>query len=236
MFPGPGKADIAGMRVSTAWFERPHVPLAVLGTVLVWVSSIAGSGFSPISIPFALWSTLPYGVLWIAGSRLRDRWPVLGAGMAAIAADVGIRAAVFVWPRGSIAAIALVFSPAYITAIVMPAGAVAGWLLGMLWRWHLAGRAMALTLGPIALGLLALGLARPELFPTAVLARRDLLQRIGPPRVVAGGDAFVSVPVSTKAAVRAGRIDIRSPIRIDEDDTRRSDRTGNIHDSSAGTR
>jgi len=188
------------MRAGKAWFERPRVPLAVLGTVLVWVSSIAGSGFSPLSIPFALWSTLPYGVLWIAGSRLQDRWPVLGAGMAAIAADVGIRAAVFVWPRGSTAAIALVFSPAYITAIVMPVAAVAGWLLGMLWRWHLAGRAIVLTLGPIALGLLALGLARPELFPTTVLARRDVLQRIGPPRVVVGGDAFESVPVTTNSA------------------------------------
>jgi hypothetical protein len=66
---------------------------------------------------------VPYVVLWVAGRALRDPWPALGAGSAAIAADLGIRAAVFLWPRGSTAAIALVFSPAYITAIVMPIGA-----------------------------------------------------------------------------------------------------------------
>jgi hypothetical protein len=193
---------MAGMRarLRTAWLERPHVGLASLGTVLVWVSSLAGSGFSPISLPFAIWSTLPYGVLWIVGSRMRDRWLTLGAGAAAIAADLGIRAAVFVWPRGSTAAIALVFSPAYITAVIMPVGAAAGWLLGRMWRWHMAGRVAALTIGPIGLGLMMLGLARPELFPSTVLARRALLQRIGPPRIVVGSDAFTSAPVSTQSA------------------------------------
>jgi hypothetical protein len=87
---------------------------------------------------------VPYVVLWVAGRALRDPWPALGAGSAAIAADLGIRAAVFLWPRGSTAAIALVFSPAYITAIVMPIGAGAGWLLGRRWRWHAAGRVVAI--------------------------------------------------------------------------------------------
>jgi hypothetical protein len=131
---------------------------------------------------------------------LPDPWPSLGAGTAAIATDLGIRAAVFLWPRGSTAAIALVFSPAYITAIVMPVGAAAGWLFGRMWRWHLAGRALTLLAGPLALGLLTLGLARPDLFPTTVVQRRAALERIGPPRVVVGGDAFESVSVSTKSA------------------------------------
>jgi hypothetical protein len=180
--------------------ERPYVPLAILGVVLVWTTSIAGSGFSPLSLPFALWSTTPYAVLWIVGSRMQDRWPALGAGTSALAADLGIRAAVFLWPRGSTAAIALVFSPAYITALVMPIGATAGWLFGKLWRWRLAGRILVLTAGPIALGLLTLGLARPEIFPTTVLKRRALLERIGPPRVAVGAETFQSIPVSAKAA------------------------------------
>ena len=180
--------------------ERPHAPLAILGVVLVWTTSIAGSGFSLLSLPFALWSTTPYAVLWILGSRLRDPWPALGAGTAALAADLGIRASVFLWPRGSTAAIALVFSPAYITALIMPIGATAGWLLGTLWRWRLAGRILVLTIGPVALGLLTLGLARPEIFPTTVLKRRALLERIGPPHVVIGAETFESIPMSTKAA------------------------------------
>jgi len=180
--------------------ERPYVPLAIVGVVLVWTTSIAGSGFSLLSLPFALWSTTPYAVLWIVASRLRDPWPALGAGTAALAADLGIRASVFLWPRGSTAAIALVFSPAYITAIVMPIGATGGWLFGQLWRWRLAGRVLVLTIGPIALGLLALGLARPEIFPTTVLKRRARLERIGPPRVTVGAEIFESIPVSTKAA------------------------------------
>lgn len=187
-------------RAGRAIFERPHVGLASIGTVLVWVSSIVGSGFSLISIPFAIWSTLPYGVLWIAGVMLRDRWVTIGAGTAAVAADLAIRASVFLWPRGSTAAIALVFSPAYITIFVMPVGAATGWVLGRLWRWHIAGRIAALTIGPGVLGLMMVGLARPDLFPTTVLARRALLERIGPPRVVIGADAFTSVPVSTSAA------------------------------------
>src|SRR5688572_14342571 len=100
--------------------KRPHSALAILGIILTSLTSIVGSGFSVWSLPFALWAALPYGVLWIVGRLLRDPWPSLGAGTAAIAADIGIRAAVFLWPRGSTAAVALVFSPAYITAVVMP--------------------------------------------------------------------------------------------------------------------
>ena len=180
--------------------ERPYVPLAIVGVVLVWTTSIAGSGFSLLSLPFALWSTVPYAVLWIVGRRLQKPWLVLGAGTSALAADLGIRASVFLWPRGSTAAIALVFSPAYITALVMPIGATVGWLCGQMWRWHVAGRLIVATIAPIAAGLLTLGLARPELFPTTVVKRRALLERIGQPRVVIGAETFESFPVSTKAA------------------------------------
>lgn len=180
--------------------ERAYVPLAILGIVLVWTTSIAGSGFSLLSLPFALWSTAPYAVLWIVGRRLQNPWLTIGAGTSALAADLGIRASVFLWPRGSTAAIALVFSPAYITALVMPIGATAGWLFGKMWRWHIAGRIAVLTVGPLALGLITLGLARPELFPTTVLKRRALLERIGEPGVQIGSDTFESIPVSTKAA------------------------------------
>jgi hypothetical protein len=188
--------------------KRPHVTLAIAGAIVVSLTSIVGSGFSPLSIPFAAWSMVPYGVLWLVGRAIRDPWPAIGAGTAAIAADIGIRAAVFLWPRGSTAAIALVFSPAYITAIVTPVGAGAGWLLGRMWRWHAAGRFVTIVVGPTLLGLLILWLARPELFPTTVITRRATLERIGPPRVVAGADVFESVAVTTKSAwFAAGDLD-----------------------------
>jgi hypothetical protein len=194
-------ADTANMEAAgSPLLERPHVPLAIVGVVLVWTTAIAGSGFSPLSLPFALWSTVPYAVLWIVGGQVQKPWLVLGAGASALAADLGIRASVFLWPRGSTAAIALVFSPAYITAFVMPIGATVGWLCGRIWRWHEAGRLIVTTISPIALGLLILGLARPELFPTTVVKRRALLERIGQPRVVTGAETFESFPVSTKAA------------------------------------
>src|SRR5262245_21458753 len=120
--------------------ERPSKPLALIGIVLVWATSIAGSGFSLLSLPFALWSTVPYAVLWFVGGLLPNPWLALGAGASALAAELGIRASVFLWPRGSTAAIALVFSPVYITAVVMPIGATVGWLFGKMWRWHIAGR------------------------------------------------------------------------------------------------
>jgi hypothetical protein len=197
----PAHADTADMvrGVIASTFERPHATLAMAGVIIVSLTSIVGSGFSLLSIPFALWSMVPYGVLWLVGGALRDPWPAVGAGTAAIAADIGIRAAVFLWPRGSTAAIALVFSPAYVTAIVMPVGAGAGWVLGRMWRWHAAGRLVTIVVGPTLLGLLILSLARPELFPTTVMARRARLERIGAARVVAGADRFESVAVTMTA-------------------------------------
>jgi hypothetical protein len=63
-------ADTADMEATgSPVLERPYVPLAIVGVVLVWTTSIAGSGFSPLSLPFALWSTVPYAVLWIVGRR-----------------------------------------------------------------------------------------------------------------------------------------------------------------------
>jgi hypothetical protein len=183
---------------SERFVRQLHTLLPVLGAVLVSVTSIVGSGFSPLALAFVLWSAIPYGVLWLVARVARNPWPVVGAGSAALAAELGIRAAVFLWPRGSTAAVALVFSPFYILAVVMPAGAVLGWLFGRLWRWHALGRAMVTIATPVLLGLLTLGLARPELFPTAVIKRRALLERVGPPRVVSGSAAFESIPIPAK--------------------------------------
>lgn len=90
----------------------------------------------------------------------------------------------------------------------MPAGAALGWLAGRAWRQHALGRAAVIVLAPVIAGLTLLGFARPDLFPTTVLRRRALLERIGPPRVVTGAAAFASTPVADRSQwVMAAELD-----------------------------
>lgn len=168
---------------------------AVAGVVVV-VSSLMGGGPSVGVLGFAAWALLPWLLLLVAARVLREPWAVAGAGLVGLAVEAGVRASVFVYPRGSTAAIALVFSPVFIAAVAMPAGAVAGWIAARLVRGrHVALRGALALVAAVALGLIVLGLARPELFPTAVWNRRRALERIGPPRVVTGAGAFELVPV-----------------------------------------
>jgi len=176
--------------------REPSFYITGIGSIVVVVTSIVASAFNPLAIPFALWSLLPYAVIFLAGRWMTNPWPAAGASLAALATELGVRASVFVWPRGSTAAIVLVFSPVYILALAAPLGAALGWVAGKAWRWHLAGRALVVLVAPVALGLTVLAFARPELFPTTVARRRALLERIGPPRVVVGAGAFESTPVS----------------------------------------
>jgi len=180
--------------------------LALLGGGVALGSTLFVSAFSgPMGLfggmAFGLWALVPYLLLLVFGRVVSSPWAVGGAGLAALAAECGIRAAVFLFPRGSTAALALIFSPAWIAALALPVGALAGFLLGRLWRTgHVAGRGLAATLGALALVLVVLGLARPELLPTAVLKRRQVLERLGPPRVVTGGERFDGVFVSDRSA------------------------------------
>lgn len=194
-------AQDGGERKIPVMFERltrdPRALLPALGALVVLVTTAVASIGSLLAIPFALWSLVPWAVLFALSRRSQlGPWTLGGAGVAALAAEIGIRASVFVWPRGSTAAIALVFSPAVILVAVMPAGAALGWLAGRAWRRHALGRAAVVVLAPVIAGLTLVGFARPDLFPTTVYQRRALLERIGPPRVVTGAAAFVNTPVS----------------------------------------
>lgn len=171
--------------------------LAALGALLVIGSSLLAGGWGAVG--FALWALAPYALLVLAARLLPNPWAIGGAGAAALATELGIRAAVFVYPRGSTAAVALVFSPAVIAALALPGGAAAGLVLGRVWRsGNPVARALVSVVAPAALGLIVLGFARPELFPTALLRRRAALERIGPPRVVTGSASFESVPVTER--------------------------------------
>lgn len=165
--------------------------IAGVAVALVIITGAIGSGFSPLAIPFMLWALLPYGVLLMLSRGITNVWTIRGAGAAALAVETGIRAAVFLFPRGSTAAIALVFSPALIGAVAMPIGAAAGWLFGRAFdRSGVLLRIPLSMVAVIALALTFIAFARPELFPTAVIERRAALSTVGDPRVVAGADTF----------------------------------------------
>jgi hypothetical protein len=171
-----------------------------VGTVLVIATNIIGGNGSLGLVAFTLWALLPYGLLAVAGPALPGSWCAAGAGAAMLAVEAGVRASVFLHPRGSTAAVALVFSPILVAVSGVPGG-VGGWLVGRAWRTgHLPLRIAGVIAAATALGLTVLGLARPDLFPTAVLRRRSTLARIGEPRIVHGASAFEQVPVSDRAA------------------------------------
>jgi hypothetical protein len=167
--------------------------LGILASNILGGDRSAGSWL--FLVLFSLWAMAPWVALLLAGRFLQNAWITTGAALLGLAVEAGIRSSVFLFPRGSTAAIALVFSPALIFAAAFPAGAVLGWLAGRLWRWHPLGRIAVVLLAGIAPGLVWLKLARPELFPTTVLARNAALARIGPPRVAVGGDTFLRTPV-----------------------------------------
>ena len=167
-----------------------------VAAALIVITGAVGSGFSPLAIPFILYALAPYGVLYLVGRTASNPWMVGGAGVAALTVEAGVRAGVMLFPRGSTAAIALVFSPVLVGLIAMPIGAAAGAALGYVFsRGGVVLRAMCVTVAIVGLALTFILFARPELFPTTVAARNRHLDAIGEPRIVAGGDRFTRVTV-----------------------------------------
>ena len=78
----------------------------VAGAMLVILTSLMGANLSALIL--ALWALLPYGLLYWAGRIVANPWVIGGAGATAIAAEVGVRAAVFLFPCGSTAGLAAV--------------------------------------------------------------------------------------------------------------------------------
>ena len=129
---------------------------------------------------FAIWGLVPYGVITFGHKLTSNPWILGGAGASAVAAEVSYRASVFLWPQSSTQALALLYSPILIAAIFIPAGAAIGWLMGRLWRFEFrALRATVIAVSATISGLTVLGLARPELFPTAVYSREQAKTRFG---------------------------------------------------------
>ena len=168
--------------------------------ILVVVTDLLGSRFSLLSIPFIAWGLLPYAVLYFAPRVIPNPWIIGGAGVAALTVEAGVRAGVFLFPRGSTAAIALVFSP-ILVAFAMVVGALAGWGFGYLFRrTGIVVKVVSVAAAVVIIGLTFIALARPELFPTTVVARQRHLAEIGEPRVILGGDRFARSVVSEVSA------------------------------------
>jgi hypothetical protein len=178
--------------------------IGVVALVFVGATGALACGFSPLAIPFIIYALVPYAALFAAArSGVVSPWAAGGAGLAALTVEAGIRAAVMVWPRGSTAAIALVFSPVFILVIAMPAGAAAGWLFGAAWvRTGVAVRTLLTAAVVPIVGLAFIYFARPELFPTNVRSRNQALAAIGEPRVAAGADRFTRTAVNEQSAWR----------------------------------
>ncbi|MEZ5291111.1 MAG: hypothetical protein R2745_08520 [Vicinamibacterales bacterium] len=190
------------MPASSGHHVRVARSVAAAGGALVVATSLLGD-WSPALLAFIAWALVPYAALLVIGPRLGDAWTVAGAGAAALAVDVGIRLSVFVFPRGSTAAIALVFSPALVLVAALPAGALAGAAIGWARRRGRRGLAVVTAAAALAaLALVAIGLARPDLFPTTVYARRRALERIGDPRVVTGASSFDRVVLDDRPGWR----------------------------------
>jgi hypothetical protein len=170
------------------------------GLTVVGVTSLTGAAVPVAAIAFAVWATAPYLALWGVSRGAGTAWIIGGAGLAGLVFEIAIRLTVFVVPRGSTAAVALIFSPVVIGLVAMPLGAACGWLAGRLWTRGLAARAAVVLSTIVMAAWTVVGIAWPEQLPTARLARQRALEAIGTPRVVTGTERWSSRPITGAAA------------------------------------
>lgn len=146
---------------------------AAAGAALILVTS-------PRSLSFVLWAFVPFALLAALGRLFPDAWTAAGAGAAMLAVELGVRASVFLFPQSSTAALGLLFSP-LLVGFAGLFGLAFGWLAGKAWRTGSGVlRALALGASVSAFCWTVVGFARPELFPTAIIARHRMLARVHP--------------------------------------------------------
>lgn len=75
------------------------------------------------------WSCIPYVAALTLALLTRQPWVGIAAAALVLLVDAWTYYAVFVRPKGSTAALALLWMPFWNLVIVVPVGAVAGWLL-----------------------------------------------------------------------------------------------------------
>ena len=108
----------------------------VLGLALHVVTFFKGvqasDGLSLFGIGLLIWSWWPY--LACLGLRLVRTlvWPVFLASLLALGADAFMFWNVFIDPKGSTAAIGLIFMPLWNMIVILPGGIAVGWAIGRL--------------------------------------------------------------------------------------------------------
>lgn len=86
-----------------------------------------GMGAVAFLVGLFLWSCTPYAIAAVLSGSRRAVWG-LGAAAACLAADVFMHYTVFVAPKGSTAALGLLFMPFWNLVAVGPMGALLFWL------------------------------------------------------------------------------------------------------------
>ena len=87
-----------------------------------------GLGAVAFLIGLLLWSCTPYAIAALLARGRHAVWG-LGAAAACLAADLFMHYSVFVAPKGSTAALGLLFMPLWNLLVVGPAGALLCWLV-----------------------------------------------------------------------------------------------------------
>lgn len=177
------------------------------GVALVLATSALGGSLGVL--PFAVWALVPWLVLRVLPLWLRDPWPTSSAAIALLLGEAWVRSEVFLFPKGSTAALLLIFSPAYLLVGALPAGLLLGFVLGWIWRrTRLAGRAAVVATGLVLVGFLAAATFAPGLLPGRLARAVSAKQRIGPPRVIVGEAWLRRTPLSDRSAwYQAGDFD-----------------------------
>jgi hypothetical protein len=93
----------------------------------------AEGGFPAFLLGLFLWSCLPYAIAALLATRGKRPAIALGAALGALAGDLFMHYSVFVAPKGSTAALGLLFMPLWNLLLLAPAGAVLAWALA---RWR----------------------------------------------------------------------------------------------------
>lgn len=175
--------------------------LAMAGFAMVAVTDLLAGGFTLGVLAFIVWGAMPYALLLVFTRVLTHGWALLGGAGAVLLGEIYIRVEVFLFPRGSTAALALLFSPAFLSLVALPAGLGLGWFARWIWvRTGPAARAVgAATVGVILL-VSAVAYLRPSLLPGPMARFVSAKERIGPPRVVIGEGALTRTRLTTGPA------------------------------------
>lgn len=111
---------------------RALLPAAVvLGAALHAYTMVfkADGGFTVFKLGLFAWSLAPYALAAALGWRAIHPGVAAGYAIGALVGDAFMHHAVFIQPKGSTAALGLLFMPLWNLLLLGPVGALAAWLL-----------------------------------------------------------------------------------------------------------